>query len=173
MPSAPSSSRQQAATASVYLEEPDSEPAPLILVWYEPDPDAEADLDLDWVDLTLPSDLYSQAAEALQLHGWMLQVTVPEWASEGDTFHVTAHDGRVMSVKVPPGVGPGWTVQAWYNGDSVVQIEVPEEATVGRVIAVEMPRGQRINIECPMGVVAGDMLQMWYDAFAGILVPLL
>ena len=40
-----------------------------------------------------------------------LHVQVPDGAQPGDTFHVTAGDGRVIAVQCPPNAGAGSVVQ--------------------------------------------------------------
>ena len=95
----------------------------------------------------------------------LLTVVVPDGLLPGDSFVVTAEDGREFSVVVPDGVMGNVAIEVEVDNDpappmnTTIEVNIPGGLFVGDEFIVEYG-GQEFNVAVPDGCGPGDVIQV-------------
>merc|ERR1712224_1026624 len=98
----------------------------------------------------------------------VLQVTIPESVSPGDTLAVQAPSGEMLPVTVPSPQVPGTAFEVEFIPGSArlhvgkslgeaLRIRVPEGASAGHTLEVTSPSGKKLLLEVPSWASSGMM----------------
>ena len=113
---------------------------------------------------------------AIMYEGRRFEFQVPEGVFEGQDFEVTVPvgsgvepDAEELTVRCPPGAGPGALVQIEVDG-VMYELEVPDGVRAGSDFTAQIPRArlegaamQHISVTCPNGVTPGELAAVDLD----------